>query len=578
MGKYRLKDTPSGFKTLIHTDTSDPHEIKLHSAYSPVTESEKAADSFRPGRSTLIIIAGLALGYHVNYLKRKFRDHIIIVIERDPEVIDIVRKIYPVNIKDVSVISTTKEIVSVLEQTDIAMIRGVSAYIYRPSYLLYNEFYDSMLKDIREYISSKFSDLLTRFEFEENWISNIFKNIHYIYSSTPVSNLFGRFKDVPGIIVSAGPSLRKNVNLLNDLRDKALIVCVDTALKVLQKYNVEPHLVMTLDSQKYSLKHFLGLRDTKAILLADIVSYPRLLESYSGERILSTTSKYYSDINGGLKRETTPVWDWVEQYTGPAGDIQSGGSVATSVFDLFLNLGCKPIILMGQDLAYTGREIHCTGTYHNEEWLPKTSRFINLETINQNIIRRRKIKYVDAYDGKGKVISDFVFDIYKYWFRNSAEKVNIPVINATEGGARIENTEERTLKDIFAAVKVPGKSPEDILKQSLLKNSESRNKKPEILLNAVSQAIDELNDLKSMSGFLLNNGSSSDKELFDIINRKNISKLIMPFLSRTFVYLARHPDLSQNKVSELLLSDVNISSDKLIQMLKVCKKNMLRVR
>ena len=59
------------------------------------------------------------------------------------------------------------------------------------------------------------------------------------------------------------------------------------------------------------------------------------------------------------------------------GDVQSGGSVATSGLDLLRGLGYDPIILIGQDRAYTGREIHSTGTHHNEKWLINLSRIIN---------------------------------------------------------------------------------------------------------------------------------------------------------------------------------------------------------
>lgn len=578
MNKYKLADTPTGIKTLLYIDSVESREIRLHSAYDPQKESERNVDFFKPGRSSIIIVTGLALGYHLNYLKKKFPAHRIIVIEKDREVLDLVREHNPEAIRNTFIVTSTVDLSSIFEDIDISAIRGVSSYIHRPSYLLNKEFYDLFLKDIKEYISSKVSDLLTRFEFEENWIKHIFKNVRHVYSSTPVSSLFGKFKNIPGVIVSAGPSLKKNASQLNNIRDKALIVCVDTALKVLQKYNVVPHLVMTLDSQKYSLKHFLGLKDYKAILLADIVSYPRLVELYEGKKIFSTTSKYYSDKNGNPKRETTPVWDWVEQFTGPIGDIQSGGSVATSVFDLLLNLGCSRIILVGQDLAYTGREIHCTGTYHNDEWLPKTSRVFNLETINQNVIRKRKIKYVEAYNGNGKVISDFVFDIYKYWFKDSAGKVNIPVFNATEGGARIENTKEKTLKELISSAKNPAKSPDEILKQSLIKKNDL--KKPELLLNGVKKAISELTDLQLKSYNLLSSSQSpdSDKEILNAISISSVSKTIMPFLRKTFVYLARNPDLPEKKASELLLTDINASSKKLIQMLELCKQNMEIIR
>ncbi|MBN2403637.1 MAG: motility associated factor glycosyltransferase family protein [Spirochaetes bacterium] len=573
MGKYKIADTPAGLKTLIFIHSENSREIKLHSAYNPQVEAERAVESFKAGRSSLLIVTGLALGYHVDYLKQKFRNHIIIIIEKDPEVIDLVKTYNQDILKNIYVINSASDFPEIFEKIDITMIRGVSSYIHRPSYMLDQEFYNARLKDIKEYISSRVSDLLTRFEFEENWIRHIFRNVHHIYSSTPVSGLFGRFKGMPGIIVSAGPSLKKNVKLLNDIRDKALIVCVDTALKVLQNYNVVPHIVMTLDSQKYSLKHFLGLMDSKAVLMADIVSYPRLIESYKGEKILSTTSKFYNDGKGNSRRETTPVWDWMEKYTEPIGDIQSGGSVATSVFDLLLNLGCGSIILMGQDLAYTGREIHCSGTYHNDDWVPGLSRFRNLETINQNVIRKRKIKYIEAYRGREKVISDFVFDIYRFWFRESAGKVCIPVINATEGGARIENTIEKTFEEILRSIEKPSRTPDEILKSCLNKYSIVKNSKT--LSDGLEEAIKELLDVQKKSQSALDNISGKrDEEIVGLISSSGIEKLIVPFLRKTFVYLARNPDLPQQKASELLISDIIASIKKLIPMLEQCRNTL----
>jgi hypothetical protein len=579
MANYKIIDTPAGSKSLLYINPEDSREVRLHSVYDPLKESERTVGSFNPGRSNLIIVAGLGLGYHVEYLKKRFPSHFIIIIEKDAEVTELARLYNPDSIKDIPLITSTMDLPAVFEQIDISTIKGASAYIHRPSYFLNREFYDAVLKDIKEYIGSKVSDLLTRFEFEENWISHIFKNIHHVYSSTPVIELFGKFRDMPGIIVSAGPSLKKNARLLNSIRDRALIVCVDTAFKVLHRFNVVPHIVMTLDSQKYSLKHFLGIMESGSALLADMVSYPRLVESYSGGKIFSTTTKYYSDRNGDVRRETTPVWDWVEEFTGPVGDIQSGGSVATSVFDLLLNLGCSSIVLLGQDLAYTGREIHCSGTYHNDEWLPKTSRFLNLETINQRVIRKRKIKYIEGYKGKGKVVTDFVFDIYRNWFRDSAAKVDIPVINATEGGARIENTEERSLSEILQSAKTPPRTPDQILKNVLSKKSSNCGniKKPAVLLDAVNKAIGEIENIKQKSLSLLNN-NSADEEILNAVNNSFASKLITPFLRKVFVYFARHPDLPQEKASVLLMNELNASFIKLIRMLGICKQNLQKIR
>ncbi len=115
----------------------------------------------------------------------------------------------------------------------------------------------------------------------------------------------------------------------------------------MEKHGISPHIVMTLDAQRHSIRHFLGIRDHSPLLLADLVSFPAVLRDYGGKRALSTTSKYHTDEQGNLNRETTPLMDWIEKWVPQSGDIQSGGSVATSAFDLLLNLGCDPIILGG---------------------------------------------------------------------------------------------------------------------------------------------------------------------------------------------------------------------------------------
>ncbi|MDY6933151.1 MAG: 6-hydroxymethylpterin diphosphokinase MptE-like protein [Spirochaetota bacterium] len=572
MGKYKLKDTPSGLKTLIYTNS---REIKLHSAYNPMGEAQRSVDSFQIGRANLILVCGLGLGFHIQQLRQRFSDCTIVVVERDKRVIDIVLSTYPEFIENLLIINTNLDMEVVFEVIDVTSIRGVTTYYHRPSYMIHKDYYDTFLVDINKYISSKLSDLLTRFEFEEKWIHNILENITKILNSIPVKSLFNKFRNYPGVIVSGGPTLRKNLHVLRCMRDRALIVCVDTAFKVLQKNQISPHLVMTIDSQKHSLKHFLGIRDESAILIADVVSFPRVIDYYGGNKIFSSTSKYYSDEEGNIKRETTPLMDWVEDFIPPIGDIQSGGSVATSAFDLLLNLGCNPIILVGQDLAYTGREIHCSGTCHNDEWLPKTTRFMNLETFNQNIIRKRKIKYVEAYGGEGEVISDFVFDLYRRWFEDSSNKVGIPVINATEGGARIINTDECSLESLLDRIPIRERRPDEILKGLISQNVVNN---PESLYKGVLSAIKGISEIKHLSEDFINEKAKLNDKIFQIINEENISKVITPFLKKTYVYLSRHPEICEKRATKMFITDIAAASNKVLKLLNESKRRLEIIR
>jgi hypothetical protein len=560
MSSYVLSETSSGAYTLVYMNS---REVRIHSAYDPIKEAERAVSGFSIGRASLIAVSGLGLGYHVDRLKRMHPGKPIVAVEHGAEVVALARKACPRHLEGVRVVASSLDLPSVFEEIDMAGFRGVAHYVHRPSYMLHKEFYDDIMRDIAQYVSSKISDLLTRFEFEERWVENILGNVKHLFSSARAASLFGAFSGRPGIIVSAGPSLRGNVRLLGRMRARALIVAVDTAAPVLQKIGIVPHIIMTLDAQKHSIKHFLGLRAEGAALLADLVCYPPVVRDYRGPRIMSTTSKYYTTADGRLKRESTPLMEWVETHAGPVGDIQSGGSVATSAFDLLLNLGCSPIILVGQDLAYTGREIHCSGTHHNDDWLPKTSRFLNLDTINQNVIRRRKIKYVASYGGGVPVISDFVLDLYRGWFEDSARKVGVQVINATGGGARIANTTERPLESLIKACPELTPPPEDVLERAL---SSAKHEGPQRMIKAMRKAVEDLKMLDAAAEAAA--GSREEgPAVEELANRPDIQLILRPFLRKAQTFLARY-DIPPEETAARMLKDIRSAAARLIPALE----------
>jgi len=559
MPSYKIETAKSGLPTLIASGEKD---IRLHSGYDPEKEASRAVVSFDPGRASIILVSGTALGYHIAELKKAFPDRDIIALEHDKEALDLAAAQCPENIKGIRVITSRNEVIELFETLDMTSFRGVARFNHRPSYLLYREFYDTVADEFKQQVSSRVSDILTRIEFEEKWITNIFSNIHHAAASTPVQSLFGEFKNIPGIIVSAGPSLRKNLDLLKDMKERALILCVDTAAKVMARKDITPHIIMTLDAQKHSVRHFLGMKESEAVLCADVVSYPPILRSWSGNSLLSTTAKYFTDETGTTSRESTPGMAWFEEFMPPLGDIQSGGSVATSAFDMLLNCGCDPIILVGQDLAYTGREIHCSGTHHNDDWLPLTNRFKNLDTINQQVIRKRSITRLEAFGGEGKeVITDFVLNLYRGWFEDSAHRVPVEVINATEGGLRIGNTREMTLEEVKNGFPPLKKSPGAILATSL-------GSPPDAAGNLKEGLTRGLEGLLAASTHL-NEQTIAPGMLEDFLSQKGIASLVFPFLRQSTFYITRK-GLDAEKAEELLNRDLKKAVAKLIPLTEQC--------
>lgn len=553
---YLVSETKSGTKTLIKKISGADRDIKLHSAYDPVKESERSVEVFNAGKCSLIAVSGIALGYHISALKIKYPGIKIIAIEFESAIIALCRKHNPDSLEGITVIQSGSDLNSFFESINLAGFRGIAHYIHRPSYQMNPDFYENILSDIKIYISSKVSDLLTRFEFEEKWIKNIFINLKWLGKIPGISDFFNKFEGYPGIIVSAGPSLRAELEILRQLKNYAVIIAVDTALKVLAKAGIEPHFVMTLDAQKYSFKHFTGVKPAETILISDMVSCPSILEYYHGRKVLSSTSKYYQDSNGKNVRETTPVMDWIEKSVKGPGDIQSGGSVATSAFDLLLNLGCNPIILFGQDLAYSGREIHCSGTYHNDDWIPQINRLKNLDTINQNVIRKRRIKYVTRFNSNGRVISDFVFDLYKSWFEDSAAKVKINVINANSCGAKIFNTEEISAKDLKLICN--RENPFNIINKIFL---EYQAESKDLLFKKLTEVNEKILNIIEITENDLSN-EIKYSQIDKILNDNNINSLLKPLMRKAEFYTSRHT-LDNKKIEEMIYNEIKISTLKL---------------
>ncbi|MBN1501702.1 MAG: motility associated factor glycosyltransferase family protein [Spirochaetes bacterium] len=556
---YTLESSAKGAPVLVYTDEKTGKKISIHSAYNPVKEAERLAGSFHPGRSSLIIVTGIGLGFHIAELKKKFPGYRIIVLERDEYAADLCRRINPESLKGIELIFQKEKLLSLFEEEDISSFRGFRTLYFRTVYSIEPDFYNDIISDIRKLISSKVSDLLTRFEFEELWAENILKNTVKIISNHRIIEFFGKYSGYPGVIISAGPSLRKNISSLKLIQDRAVLICVDTALPVVEKAGIKPHFVIALDAQKHTLNHFLPHMNSDIPLIADAVSYPRVSDEYKGKLIFSSTAKYYDSSDGKYRRETTPFLDWLEKHIPPIGDIQSGGSVATSAFDLILNLGCSSIILIGQDLAYTGREIHSSGTHHNDNWLPGTNRFSNLETINQKIITRRKTRYVDAFGGNGTVISDFVLDMYKNWFEDSTARIKIPVYNSTGGGAHIRGCIEKSIDEIAAGLKKPDITPARITEKILSAGPDTGSD----LKKAIESAEKNLNRLIE----LCEDSSSAMDEIMKLSGDGEISLMLKPFLKKTNTVINRGASFSGNEAVEMYRKELTRSCRKLTGLL-----------
>ena len=170
-----------------------------------------------------------------------------------------------------------------------------------------------------------------------------------IYEQTSI--LHSQFSGRAAIIVSPGPSLEKNIELLKDVKGRAVIICVLHALRDLQISGVDPDMVVHVDPR--DLKTVNSKKNGKVTSLwnqwidgNDLSKVNLVVSNYQRPNMFEVSAKNVIWMSSGLPiGELLPID--VFDYE------RVGGSVSHAAFDLAVELGCTSIALVGQDLAFS---------------------------------------------------------------------------------------------------------------------------------------------------------------------------------------------------------------------------------
>lgn len=232
-------------------------------------------------------------------------------------------------------------------------------------------------------------------------------------------------EDIPAVIVCAGPSLDKNIQELKKIQGKALIIVVDAALRAVMRAGIHPDLVCTVDPNPPE-RFFTDLDLRGLTWCCENASKPEIIRKY-GERVY-----YFGYFEKGWNQMISEMLG----YGFPV--LPTGGSVSSIAFAMALYFGFRKIVFMGQDLAFTGGKSHTSGI---EGALGD----------NDKYIKSRCLMEVEGIDGT-MLQTDFQMWYYKQWFekaiRDGGDRMR--VIDATEGGARIEGTENMKMSEVVA--------------------------------------------------------------------------------------------------------------------------------
>ncbi|EJR8820184.1 motility associated factor glycosyltransferase family protein, partial [Campylobacter coli] len=270
------------------------------------------------------------------------------------------------------------------------------------------------------------------------------QNIPSMLKSIPFQRILNERKNKfeNAIVVSAGPSLAKQLPLLKAYQDKAVIFCADGALSMLEKEGIVPDYVTNLDFTDLAMKFFQNKENKTSLNILSCATHPNVARSLNAENcmIVLRNKALYQRFN-----------------FNDFGYIDTGTHVSHFSYTLALALGFKNIIMIGQDLAFDEEgNSHSKGFDFGEK-------FSGEENID-------KFK-IPAYAGKGEVLTHTTWNDYRikleYLFACNDQKAKF--YNATEGGARINFTEELSFKECCEKLLTKEK-PKFELPKSLTKN------------------------------------------------------------------------------------------------------------
>lgn len=436
---YAVELAKSGAPT-VAVEGEDGRRVYLHSRYKPAEEAQKLAEE-ADSEKAVYGVHGFGMGYHIEALFERISEGaLVVVLESDLKLLrtaleqrDYAKLIASGRLKFVTEADRGALMMKLAGQQALVSV-GLTFVTHGPSVQVRPTFHGQMQRLLGEYVAFCRTSLNTLVLNGKRTCQNIARNLGWYVSCGGINELKERHRGEAAIIVSAGPSLRKNKHLLKEAAGKAVIIAVQTMLKPLLEMGIEPDYVTSLDYHDICTRFFEGLPgELKTRLVAETKASSAIFGMYPGP--ISLLGNEFADA---LVREIKVGKD----------RLRAGATVAHLAFYLAEYMGCDPIIFVGQDLGFGEGLCYAPGTSYEDVWRPELGRFCTVEMKQwEHIARERPIlRRVEDWEGKGMYTEERLF-AYLQQFERDFSISPAKIIDATEGGVRKRGAEGMTLRD-----------------------------------------------------------------------------------------------------------------------------------
>jgi len=423
--KIKIEQAKNGEPIIIYKH--EDNDIVFNSTYNPSKEAERfLKDEISMPDESILIMFGISNGsFAREFITKNTKSATCLIYE--PSVELFINVIHNIDISDIIMSDKVLLVVKGINDelfnyslSKLVQIHNVKTnkHIVLPKYgELFNEEVADVVKTLNEQYDRITAESNTGTAYGKKTCVNSIFNMKYLRGCRSGRDYVNHFpEDMPVIIVSAGPSLEKNIDLLKEAKGKALILVVDTALPKVMRRGIKPDMTISVDYSK-GWHHFTTEGTNEIPFIADIDTNHDILNLVKPKHIIfdSADSLVWSNL---FQKVGSDIWQ-----------IDEGGSVSTAAIAHMMAWGFKRIILIGQDLALTGNRVHADDGANSAAKLTWDTTYVK-DAEGNDILTRKD------------------YCIYIRWIEDMAYKYSdIDIIDATEGGAFKKNTRVMTLRE-----------------------------------------------------------------------------------------------------------------------------------
>ncbi|MEW6220284.1 MAG: 6-hydroxymethylpterin diphosphokinase MptE-like protein [Thermodesulfobacteriota bacterium] len=423
----------SGCVTARALDRSSGRQVLLHSDQDPRAEARTLADSLQLKGGELRCLVGLGMGYlALEIAGRQLPLHRLLVVEPSPEILAAAMAqvdLAPLLTADGMTIlaGTEHALQGYFEANQLALsLHGVFITTFEPSRELLPEATTLLNRRLREAGQSILGQITTMQHVGRQTLDNLMANCTDVLAAANLGSLMGTFSDRPAVIVGAGPSLNEALPTLACWQHRVLVVAVDSALPVLLKAGIRPHLVTTVDFSGACVDKFRDVLDqAREVPLCFVHAVNPL-----AVKLYPSPVKFFLAPTVGFLADMKDLWGGVWLPHPPMQGVAHLAYTAAAIS------GARPLVLLGFDLAYTGLRSHAQGMA-----IPVS---LNLDDA----------PWVEGLDG-AMLPTMFQMLGMRAGIEQLIRIFQVPCLNANRQGARIQGAESCDLASFLAALPEP---------------------------------------------------------------------------------------------------------------------------